>query len=51
LTGKEQVLHSFGAGDDGNAPYAGVIVVRTQLYGTTDTGGKLGFGTVYAMSF
>lgn len=49
--GKESVLHSFGSGSDGASPYAGLIADRSgNFYGTTSTGGKNGFGTIYKLS-
>lgn len=36
------VLHSFGGGDDGASPYAGLIDVNGTLYGTTIDGGGSG---------
>jgi hypothetical protein len=36
-SGKETVLHGFGAGTDGKNP-AGLIDVKGTLYGTTYTG-------------
>ena len=55
---KETLLHSFGDGTDGYAPYAGVIRDKAgNLYGTTQGGGLfgehcnyLGCGTVYEMN-
>ncbi|HEV3091555.1 MAG TPA: choice-of-anchor tandem repeat GloVer-containing protein [Candidatus Cybelea sp.] len=36
----EQVLHSFGNGEDGSLPYSGMIFdAAHDLYGTTDIGG------------
>lgn len=57
-TGKEQVLHEFGQGQDGSEPGAAVVSVRGVLYGTTQLGGKnrcghgYGCGTIfgYALS-
>ena len=53
------VLHSFGDGDDGSGPYAGVILdAAGNLYGTTTSGGQRfggicqisGCGTVFELS-
>jgi uncharacterized repeat protein (TIGR03803 family) len=41
-------LHNF-SGSDGIAPYAGLIVSGSTLYGTTVSGGTPGFGTVFAV--
>jgi uncharacterized repeat protein (TIGR03803 family) len=38
-SGTEQVLHSFGNGNDGVHPWAGLIRVGDTLYGTTFFGG------------
>jgi len=38
------VLHSFGSGNDGRLPQAGLIVVGGLLYGTTSQGGGSGCG-------
>jgi uncharacterized repeat protein (TIGR03803 family) len=51
-SGKETVLHNFGAGsgdDDGN-PDAGLINVKGMLYGTTSSGGADGKGTVFSLA-
>jgi uncharacterized repeat protein (TIGR03803 family) len=46
-----QVLHSFGSGTDGIAPYASLIDVKGMLYGTTLSGGlHVDYGTVYRVS-
>ena len=37
-----QVLYNFAGGSDGTTPYAGLIEVKGQLYGTTMTGGSTG---------
>ena len=38
-----KVLHSFGAGKDGNTPFAGVTIDdQRSLYGTASQGGGLG---------
>jgi uncharacterized repeat protein (TIGR03803 family) len=52
-TWTEKVLHNFGAGKsaDGTAPIGGVTLdAAGNLYGTTSSGGKYGFGTVFALS-
>jgi uncharacterized repeat protein (TIGR03803 family) len=46
---RETILHSFGAGTDGKAPYASLIDVNATLYGTTAFGGADGSGTVFAL--
>jgi hypothetical protein len=38
-TGKEQVLHKFGQGQDGSQPVAALVDVGGVLYGTTNSGG------------
>ena len=48
-TGAESVLHSFGSGADGQFPEASVIEVNGMLYGTTQSGGSYGYGTVYSL--
>lgn len=51
LAGTETVLYSFGAGNDGQHPYAGVIQGSDgNLYGTTYQGGTSGLGTVYKIT-
>jgi uncharacterized repeat protein (TIGR03803 family) len=49
VTGAETVLHTFGDRRDGAAPLAGLIDVKGLLYGTTENGGKYGFGTVFSL--
>jgi uncharacterized repeat protein (TIGR03803 family) len=51
-TGKETVLHTFTGGADGSLPdYAGVIRDSAgNLYGTTNSGGTPGEGSVYRVS-
>jgi uncharacterized repeat protein (TIGR03803 family) len=49
------VLHSFGDGQDGAYPYAGLINVKGTLYGTTEFGGTgctehNGCGTIFAIT-
>ena len=48
----ETVLHSFGAdlGTDGVRPYASLVDVKGLLYGTTEYGGKHGYGAVFSLS-
>src|SRR5579871_922697 len=45
----EEILHSFGSGNDGRAPEAGLVNVDGTLYGTTSSGGAYGKGTVFAL--
>jgi uncharacterized repeat protein (TIGR03803 family) len=45
---KFTVLHSFTGGADGGAPHAGLVSdAAGNLYGTTQAGGKYGYGTVF----
>jgi hypothetical protein len=40
FSGKESILHSFGAAGDGYYPYGGLVLDKEgNLYGTTYTGG------------
>lgn len=49
--GIETVLYSFGhKASDGAEPAAGVINVGSKLYGTTESGGKYGDGTVFRIA-
>jgi uncharacterized repeat protein (TIGR03803 family) len=49
-TWSEKVLYSFGGGNDGAEPFAGVILdTAGNLYGTTFSGGKYGFGTAFEL--
>jgi uncharacterized repeat protein (TIGR03803 family) len=50
--GTERILYSFGANaTDGQEPYAGVIRDSAgNLYGTTQTGGAIGLGTVFKIT-
>jgi len=51
LLGKFTVLHSFGAGTDGGAPFGGFIQAADgTLYGMASTGGTGGDGTVFKMT-
>jgi uncharacterized repeat protein (TIGR03803 family) len=50
-TGKETVLHSFVGGTDGSLPAGGLLLdAKGDLYGTTQTGGAYGQGTVFKVS-
>jgi uncharacterized repeat protein (TIGR03803 family) len=47
----ETVLHSFGAVDDGAGPLAEVVFDSAgNMYGTTQSGGYLGEGTVFKLT-
>jgi uncharacterized repeat protein (TIGR03803 family) len=46
-TGAETILHNFTGGQDGAIPNAGLIYAGGNLYGTTESGGAIGLGTVY----
>jgi uncharacterized repeat protein (TIGR03803 family) len=47
----ETVLHSFDSADDGVEPRMGVIMDGAgNLYGTTESGGNIGYGAVFAMN-
>lgn len=48
-TGAETVLHSFGGGTDGTEPYASLIKINGELYGTASNGGAYGFGAVFSL--
>jgi uncharacterized repeat protein (TIGR03803 family) len=49
--GSEKVLHSFGSGSDGSSPVANVIFDQAgDLYGTTESGGAGGDGTVFEIA-
>lgn len=49
-SGKETVLHSFGAPKDGKYPYGGLINVKGTLYGTATAGGAHNAGIVFTLS-
>jgi uncharacterized repeat protein (TIGR03803 family) len=48
-SGKETVLHSFGASRDGANPMARLLNVNGTLYGTTSSGGANSSGTVFSV--
>jgi len=48
-TDREDVLHSFGDGNDGLNPMGGVIYVKGSLYGTAYSGGGHGAGALFAL--
>lgn len=51
MNGTEKVLHSFGKGDDGWYPAAGLLDVEGTLYGTTAAGGGTqNGGTVFSIT-
>jgi uncharacterized repeat protein (TIGR03803 family) len=43
-------LHNFTGGGDGANPLAGLILSGNTLYGTAETGGSSGYGTVFSLS-
>ena len=49
-SGSESVLYSFKGGTDGEYPFAGLIAVNGELYGTTYLGGAAGYGTVFKVN-
>lgn len=50
-TGKQTVLHSFTGGTDGSFPWDQLVLDSTgNLYGTTETGGPSGLGTVFKIA-
>jgi len=47
----EKVLYSFTGGADGGNPVASLAVATSEVvYGTTYTGGALGYGTVFSLT-
>ncbi len=44
-----ETLHSFGSGSDGRAPYNGLTLADSTLYGATSYGGPFDLGTVFAI--
>lgn len=50
-SGKETVLHSFVNGSDGAFPHDGLVRDKAgNLYGTTEEGGRFGWGTVFKVT-
>jgi uncharacterized repeat protein (TIGR03803 family) len=50
-SGSLTTLHSFAGGDDGANPFAGLVTgTDGNLYGTTETDGSNGSGTIYELS-
>ncbi|HEX4086522.1 MAG TPA: choice-of-anchor tandem repeat GloVer-containing protein [Chthoniobacteraceae bacterium] len=50
-TGSLTTLYSFTGGNDGGEPYGGVIqAANGNFYGTTETDGTYGYGTVYELT-
>ena len=48
---RENVIHSFGHGTDGNEPIGGVVIDKAgNVYGTTLLGGAYGNGTIYQVT-
>ncbi|MBV9103029.1 MAG: hypothetical protein JO060_05515 [Candidatus Eremiobacteraeota bacterium] len=45
---QESVLYNF-SGPDGSTPVANVIMVKDNIYGTTEFGGAYGYGTVFEL--
>ncbi|MGA7504082.1 MAG: choice-of-anchor tandem repeat GloVer-containing protein [Candidatus Sulfotelmatobacter sp.] len=46
----EAVVYSFGGSTDGSGLSYGVVLYNGDLYGTTQSGGKYGYGTVFELS-
>ncbi len=46
----ETVLHSFSGGTDGCIPQGNLIGDSSHIYGTTELGGKYGFGVVFEIT-
>lgn len=50
-SGNEHVIYSFGSGGtDGVLPFAGLVSLGGEFYGTTSAGGTSGVGAVYRVS-
>jgi uncharacterized repeat protein (TIGR03803 family) len=47
----DKVLYDFKGGSaDGEYPWAGLLAVNGEFYGTTQTGGTSGFGAVFRIT-
>ena len=47
----QNVLHTFAGGSDGLYPFSGPVLAKSgKLYGTTQEGGPMGLGVVYALT-
>jgi uncharacterized repeat protein (TIGR03803 family) len=44
---KFTILHSFTGGSDGENPFGGAMIVKGVIYGTTNKGGNLTYGTLF----
>lgn len=49
-SGAFEVTHAFGGDPDGGNPVAPLVALNGVLYGTTQTGGSVGPGTVFRIS-
>jgi uncharacterized repeat protein (TIGR03803 family) len=43
-------LHNFTGGGDGVSPLAGLVLSGNKLYGTANSGGNVGYGTIFSVS-
>lgn len=51
FTGAESLLYSFrGSNTDGAYPYAGLLLVDHEFFGTTQKGGAGGYGTIFKIN-
>ncbi len=48
--GKETVVYRFAGYPDGSTPESGLLALGGSLYGTTQYGGKSGYGTIYEIN-
>ena len=49
VNGNERLLRAFSGGDDGNAPYGGLLYDHGRLYGVAQYGGQYTTGTLFAL--
>jgi uncharacterized repeat protein (TIGR03803 family) len=49
-TGVETVLYSFKGGVDGANPYSRVVRSGATIFGTTNSGGAFGYGTIFKLT-